>query len=182
MLELSQHILDIAENSILAGAKLITISVTEDSTVNLLTIEISDDGCGIEAEAISRVLDPFYTTKNVRRIGLGLPLLADAAKTSGGKLDLQSQRGQGTKVTATFQLNHIDRQPLGNMSLTLITLIAANLDIDFIYNHRHNDRQFCLDTREVRNIIDNVPINHPEIIKYLRGVIEKGFREIETEA
>ena len=182
MLELSQNILDIAENSIRAGAKLITISIDEDSARNLLTIEINDNGCGMKRDEISKALDPFYTTKNVRHVGLGLPLLTDAAQTSGGKLDLQSQEGKGTKVAANFRLNHIDRQPLGNIPSTLISLIAANLDIDFIYNHRHNDRQFCLDTRDIRNNIDNVPINHPEIIKYLRGVIEEGLREIETEA
>ena len=103
MLELAQNILDIAENSIRAGAKLIVISVIEDSARNLLTIEISDDGCGMEGKEVSKALDPFYTTKNVRRVGLGLPLLTDAAQMSGGQLDLQSQAGKGTKVTATFR-------------------------------------------------------------------------------
>jgi hypothetical protein len=181
MLELSQHILDIAENSIRAGAKLITISVNEDSAGDLLTIEVIDDGCGMKPEEASKALNPFYTTKNVRHVGLGLPLLTDAAETSGGKLDLQSQEGKGTKVTATFQLNHIDRQPLGNIPATLIGLIAANLNIDFIYNHRHNDRQFYFDTRVIRDEIENIPINHPEIIKYIRNVIEEGIRNIEKE-
>lgn len=182
MLELAQNILDVAENSIRAGAKLIVISVIEDSAKNLLTIEISDDGCGMEEKEVRKALDPFYTTKNVRRVGLGLPLLTDAAQMSGGRLDLKSQAGKGTKVTATFQLNHIDRQPLGNISSTLISLIAANSNVDFIYDHWHNDRQFKLDTRLIRNEIDNIPISHPEIVKYIRGVIEEGLREIEMEA
>jgi hypothetical protein len=182
MLELAHHILDIAENSIRAGAKLITISINEDTAGNLLTIEISDDGCGMKEEEISKALDPFYTTKTVRQVGLGLPLLTDAAQTAGGKLDLQSQVGKGTKVTATFRLNHIDRQPLGNISATLISLIAANSEIDFIYDHRHNSRQFKLDTRVIRDEIENIPIYHPEIIKYIRDVIEEGLREIEPEA
>jgi hypothetical protein len=182
MLELSQHILDIAENSVRAGADLITISVNEDSTGNLLTIEISDNGCGMKSEDRAKALDPFYTTKDVRHVGLGLPLLTDATRMSGGKLDLRSRPNKGTKVTATFQLNHIDRQPMGNIVATLISLIAGNLGIDFIYNHRHNDRRFCLDTREIRNTIENVPINHPEIIKYIRDVIKEGLREIATEA
>lgn len=182
MLELSQHILDIAENSTRAGAKLIAISVNEDSTENLLTIEISDDGCGMKTDEISKALDPFYTTKNVRRVGLGLPLLTDAAQTAGGKLDLQSRAGKGTKVAATFRLNHIDRQPMGNIPATLISLIATNSDVDFIYMHRHNARQFKLDTRSLRKDIGDVPMQHPEIIKYIRGVIEEGLREIKTEA
>ena len=182
MLELAQHILDIAENSTRAGAKLITISISEDSAENLLTIEITDDGCGMNTEEISKALDPFYTTKNVRRVGLGLPLLTDAAQTSGGKLDLQSRAGKGTEITATFGLKHIDRQPLGNISSTLISLIAANSEVDFIYDHRHNNRQFKLDTRLIRDEIEDVPIYHPEIIKFIRGIIEEGLREIETEA
>lgn len=182
MLELAQNILDIAENSIRAGAKLIVISVIEDSTRNLLTIEIKDDGCGMKGDEISRALDPFYTTKNVRRVGLGLPLLTDAARMSGGQLDLQSEAGKGTKVIANFQLNHIDRQPLGNISSTLVSLIVANSNVDFIYEHWHNDQQFKLDTRLIRNEIGDIPIYHPEIVKYIRDVIEEGLKEIKIEA
>ena len=147
MLELAQHILDIAENSIRAGAKLIAISITEDSKNDLLIIEIKDDGCGMKENEIKKVLDPFYTTKTVRRVGLGLPLLTNAAETAGGKLQLKSAPGKGTKVIATFQLSHIDRQPMGNINSTLISLVATNSDVDFFYNHRHNDRQFEFDTR-----------------------------------
>jgi anti-sigma regulatory factor (Ser/Thr protein kinase) len=182
MLELAQNILDIAENSIRAGAKLIVISVVEDSAKNLLAIEISDDGCGMEGKEVSKVLDPFYTTKTVRRVGLGLPLLTDAARMAGGGLDLQSEVGKGTKVTATFGLNHLDRQPMGNISSTLISLIAANSEVDFIYDHWHNDQQFKLDTRLIRNEIENIPIYHPEILKHIRGMIEEGLREINMEA
>jgi hypothetical protein len=182
MLELAQHILDIAENSIRAGAKLITISINEDSAKDSLVIEINDDGCGMSKEEISKALDPFYTTKTVRRVGLGLPLLRDAAQTSGGKMELESQTSIGTKVKATFHLSHIDRQPLGNITSTLMSLIIANLNVDFIYNHGHNAKQFKLDTCLIRNEIGDVPMNHPEIIKYIRDVIEEGIREIETEA
>jgi anti-sigma regulatory factor (Ser/Thr protein kinase) len=182
MLELAQNILDIAENSIRAGAKVISISVSEDTVLDLLTIEINDDGCGMKEDEIKKALDPFYTTKTVRRVGLGLPLLTDAAKMSGGKLELKSEANKGTTVVATFCLNHIDRQPLGNITSTLISLIAANLNIDFIYNHRHNDRRFTLDTRLIRNEIEDVPLNHPQIIKYIRGVIKEGIQEIQSEA
>jgi hypothetical protein len=182
MLELSQHILDIAENSIRAGAKRIDISISESSLKDLLTIKISDDGCGMEEKEINKVLDPFYTTKTVRRVGLGLPLLIKASQASGGSVKLSSQPGKGTKVTATFQLSNIDRQPLGNINSSLISLIAANSDIDFFYNHRHNTQWFKFDTRSIRKEIGDVPIQHPEIIKYIRGIIEEGLRGIKTEA
>ena len=115
MLTLSDHILDITENSIRAGAKLIEISVDEDSENNLLTIEIKDDGHGMDQNTVQKVLDPFYTTKTVRRIGLGLPLLKDAAERSGGTFQINSQENQGTTVKATFGLRHLDRQPLGGL-------------------------------------------------------------------
>ena len=182
MLELAAHILDIAENSVRAGARLIEIDIDEDTAKDSLSIEIIDDGQGMKQEEIKKVLDPFYTTKTVRRVGLGLPLLADAAQRSGGSLQIESEKGKGTTVKATFGLSHVDRQPMGNIISTLIILIAGNSDVDFFYKYRHNDRQFELDTREIRKEIMDVPINHPEILKYIRGVLEEGFSEIKPEA
>ena len=182
MLTLSDHILDITENSIRAGAKLIEISVDEDYENNLLTIEIKDDGHGMDQNTVQKVLDPFYTTKTVRRIGLGLPLLKDAAERSGGTFQINSQENQGTTVKATFGLRHLDRQPLGAIINIMVILIISNSDIDFFYKHRHNDRRFEMDTREIRKEIEDVPINHPQIIKYIRGTMEEGLSEIEPEA
>jgi hypothetical protein len=182
MLELAEHILDIAENSIRAGAGTVEITINEDSAKDLLSIEINDNGSGMTKEEIKKVEDPFYTTKTVRRVGLGIPLLANAAKMAGGSLRLKSAKGKGTKLTATFALSHLDRQPMGNITTTMLTLIAGNSDVDFIYKHRHNDRRFTLDTRQIRKEIDDVRINHPEIIKYIRGVIDEGLREIKPTA
>ena len=182
MLTLADHILDITENSVRAGAKLIEISIDEDSHNDLLTIEIKDNGHGMSRDVLQKVLDPFYTTKTVRRVGLGLPLLKDAAERSGGTFLLESQENSGTTVKATFGLRHLDRQPLGDIRNTIIILIIANSGVDFFYKHRHNDRRFEMDTREIRKEIDDIPINHPEIIKYIRGVIEEGLDNIGSEA
>jgi anti-sigma regulatory factor (Ser/Thr protein kinase) len=182
MLELAANILDIAENSVRAGAKLIEISIDEDSEKDLLTIEIADNGHGMSQEVITKIFDPFYTTKTVRRVGLGIPLLANAAEMSGGGLQVESKEGSGTKIKATFGLTNLDRQPMGNIINTLIILIVGNSDVDFFYKHRHNDRRFELDTRQIRKEIDDVPINHPEILKYIRGVLEEGLEDIKPEA
>lgn len=182
MLTLSDHILDITENSIRAGAKLIEISIDEDSENDFLSIEIKDDGHGMSQDIVQKVLDPFYTTKTVRRVGLGLPLLKDAAERSGGTFQIKSQENQGTTVKATFGLHHLDRQPLGAIINIMVILIISNSDIDFFYKHRHNDRRFEMDTREIRKEIEDVPINHPQIIKYIRGTMEEGLSEIEPEA
>ncbi|MCX5848429.1 MAG: ATP-binding protein, partial [Deltaproteobacteria bacterium] len=126
MIDLAAHILDIAENSVRAGARLIEINIDEDTANDSLSIEIIDDGQGMKTEEIKKVLDPFYTTKTVRRVGLGIPLLAAAAQRSGGILHLESKEGEGTTIKATFGLSHVDRQPMGDITGTLIILIAGN--------------------------------------------------------
>jgi len=182
MLTLANHILDIAENSIRAGAKLIEISIEEDSQNDLLAIEIKDNGKGMNQNVIKKALDPFYTTKTVRRVGLGLPLLKDAAERAGGTFQIKSQENSGTTVKTTFGLHHLDRQPLGAIINIIIILIISNSEVDFFYKHRHNDRRFEVDTREIRKEIEGIPLNHPEIIKYIRGIIEEGLHDIEPEA
>jgi len=178
MLELAAHILDIAENSVRAGAKLIKIDIEEDTAKDFLSIKIIDDGQGMKKEEIKKVLDPFYTTKTVRRVGLGLPLLADAAQRAGGSLQIKSEKDKGTTVKATFGLSHMDRQPMGDIIGTLIVLIAGNSAVDFLYRYKRNNQHFQMDTRKIRKEISDVPINHPEILKYIRGVLEEGFDEI----
>jgi hypothetical protein len=182
MLELAAHILDIAENSIRAGAKIVEIEIDENETKDFLCIKINDDGSGMAKEEIKKIHDPFYTTKKVRRVGLGIPLLNDAAQRAGGKLIIKSEKGLGTSVEATFQLSHLDRQPMGNITTTLLALVAGNSSIDFLYKHRHNDRQFIFDTRQIRKEFDDLPINHPEILKYIRGVISEGLQDIASRA
>jgi len=175
MLELAAHILDIAENSVRAQAKLVEITIIEDSVKNVLSFEISDDGVGMTPEEIKKVFDPFYTTKKVRRVGLGIPLLSDAAERTGGGLYLDSVKGKGTNLKVSFQLDHLDRQPLGDIIGTLLILIAGNSDVDFLFRHIKNGSEFELDTREIRQEISDIPINHPEILKYIRGVLEEGL-------
>src|SRR5512142_3272074 len=119
MEDLSLHILDIAENAINAGATAITIDIEENSAEDTLTIEITDNGCGMDADTLKHALDPFYTTRTTRRVGLGLPMLQEAATAANGFVDLRSVPGFGTAVRATFQSSHIDRKPLGDIAETI---------------------------------------------------------------
>ncbi len=153
MEDLSLHILDIVENSIGAKASRIKIKVNEDMKRNLLTIEIKDNGEGMDKETIKKVLDPFYTTRTTRRVGLGLSLLAQATKESGGNIKIKSIIGKGTSVKAVFQYNNVDRKPLGDIEKTLTTLIVGNPEINFIYEHRRGDVKFKLDTKKARESI-----------------------------
>jgi len=176
------HILDIAENSTRAGARRVNIMLTEDAGRDLLTLEIEDDGAGMNAAEMIKALDPFYTTKKVRRVGLGLPMLAQAAERAGGGLNLSSTPGRGTRLMVTFGLSHLDRQPLGDIAGALVTLIAGNPDIDFTYHHQGRNGVFDLKTAELKRELDDVPINHVEVLKFIRRNINEGLQEIASAA
>ncbi|MGB8952178.1 MAG: ATP-binding protein [Candidatus Aminicenantales bacterium] len=169
------HILDITENSIEAQARFITIRLEEDDQKDLLTMEVADDGTGMDREMTRRALDPFVTTKKTRRVGLGLPLLAEAAKAAEGNFSLFSQPGRGTRVRATFRLSHFDRKPLGDIAQTLVTLIAGHPEIDIRYIHKINRARYSLDTREIREQLEGIAVNSPEVIKFIKKNINEGL-------
>lgn len=176
MRELSLHILDIAENGIDAGADLITISIVEEKEKGLLTITIADDGKGIEREVLEKVTDPFYTTRGTRRVGLGLSLFRETTRRCDGTFSITSRKGEGTRVTATFRLDHIDLPPLGNMAGCIVALIAGHSEVELAYSHRVNHEEFCFDTRDIKKVLDDVAIHEPKVLKYLGDMI----RESET--
>ncbi len=180
MLELSLNILDVAENSVRAGASLIEIELCEDLAADRLTIMIRDNGCGMDAAQLERVSDPFFSTKTVRRIGLGVPLLKQAAEAAGGSFAIESTPGQGTRVTASFQHAHLDRQPLGDVAGALTTLILGAPEIDFVYTHRVDNREFCLDTRELRD--PELSLNDPAVLGLIAENVREGLSEIGSRA
>jgi anti-sigma regulatory factor (Ser/Thr protein kinase) len=182
MLELALHILDIAENSVRAGAKTVFIDIAEDRMKDRLRIVIRDDGAGMDPATLKRVMDPFYTSKKVRRVGLGLPMLAEAAERAGGSFAIESQEGVGTCVEVDFQLSHIDRQPLGDLTGTFMVLIAGNTGVDFVCQHGCGGEVFTLDTREIKSEIGDIPINHVEVLKFVRQHVKDGLCGIGTEA
>jgi signal transduction histidine kinase len=148
--DISLHILDVVENSVRSEAKLIEISLVEDQEQDLLTLEIRDNGKGMDFENCARAADPFFTTKSGCRIGLGLALLAQAAKEAEGDFHVSSFPDAGTTVTATFRWSHPDRKPLGDMSATLETLVTAYRGVDFVYEQRVGAEITRFDTREIR--------------------------------
>jgi len=135
MEDLSLHILDVVENSVSASAATIEILIVEDTLNDRLSLEIRDDGEGMDEKTRAKALDPFFSTRTTRRIGLGLPLLAQAARDSGGDLELESVPGKGTTVRAVFQLSHPDRKPLGDIAASLVAILAGkpHLDVRFEY-------------------------------------------------
>jgi len=178
MEDISLHILDIAENSIAAGAAFVKIRISEDTGKDILSVEIEDNGRGIPEELISKALDPFYTTRTTREVGLGLSLLAQSAREAGGDISIKSEGGEGTAISACFKYSHIDRKPLGNIADTLIVLIAGNPQIDFLYEHRRNGKVYSINTKEIRPELGEVPLNFPDVINLIRKDIEEGIKEL----
>ena len=177
MRELSLNLLDIAQNSITAGASLITIRLSADLAADCLSLSVEDNGCGMSKEQVEAVINPFYTTRQTRKVGLGIPLFKMAAEMAGGTLRIDSQPGVGTAVTATFQIRHIDRMPLGDVGATLVTLIRMNPSLDFLYIERVDGQEFVLDTRTIRQTLgDEVPLSDPEVVEWIEGYFEENTR------
>ena len=168
MRELSLHLLDIAENSISAKAKNITIEVIEDIKSDLLQLSVQDDGCGMSPEMAAQVVDPFVTTRTTRKVGLGIPLLKEAAEACNGSLNLASKIGEGTKITVKFQHSHIDRMPLGDLVTTMLHLEVANPDVHWVLNYKFNDRTYIFDDALIKAELEGVSLSEPEILNCLR--------------
>ena len=173
MEDLSLHILDLAENSIAAGARCVEITVCENRAQDLLSIEIADDGGGMNEDVLKTAADPFFTTRTTRRVGLGLSLFQQATKRAGGEFKIESHLGTGTKTTGVFQHSHLDRQPLGGITETLLTLVVGNPDIEFTYRHQTDGFETLFSTREVKAQLQDVPINSPKGISAVRKGLEK---------
>jgi anti-sigma regulatory factor (Ser/Thr protein kinase) len=169
--DISLHILDIAENSIRAEATRIEITLAREVDNDLLRVEITDDGRGMDPETLAKVRDPFFTTKG-KKTGLGIPLLAQAAEQTGGKVHIDSASGKGTRVAISFTWSHVDRPAIGSMADTLLTLIAGHPDLDYVYEERENGRVFRFDTREIKNDLGDVPINNPAALTAIRGMLK----------
>ena len=178
MRELSLNVLDIAENSIAANAACIRIEVLEDTAAKTLTIGIYDDGCGMTDEQIQKVLDPFYTTRTTRKVGMGLPLFRLAAEQTGGSLTVTSKVGLGTNVRAVFRTDSVDCTPLGDMASTLCTLITMNPDRRFLYRQRVDAREFELDTAELAAVLDGVPFSDPAVAQWLRAYLQEHMESL----
>lgn len=178
MEDLSLHILDIVENAIAAKANQIDIAVIEDSGENRLVIEIEDDGIGMDEETSQRALDPFFTTRSTRRVGLGLSLMAQACQEAGGNLQIESRSGKGTKVKAVFQYDHIDRKPLGSMSETIIMLLLGNPELNISYTHQKQGKSYRLSSQALKEHFRGRPLIDPEVIQWLKNHLKDGLAQI----
>lgn len=178
--EISLHILDVAENSVRAGATLVRIEVLADTAENTLSVTIADNGCGMSEEQLAKVEDPFFTTRNTRKVGLGIPFFKQAAEGTGGSFSIRSKEGEGTVTEAVFVLDSIDRMPLGDMTATIHTLVTCHEEMDLYYRYARDGRAFTLDTREMREILGNVPLSSPEVSRFLKEYLDENRREVDS--
>ncbi len=178
MTELALHILDIAKNSTRANAKNVRIEVVASTTEDVLTISISDDGCGMDEKLLESVTDPFSTTRSTRKVGLGIPLFKQAAEYSGGSFSIESKLGIGTTTTASFTLSDVDRVPLGDLAATISTLIGGSPETDFQLSYSFNGKAYEFDTAAVREIMEGVPLSEPEVLGYIEAMIAENIENI----
>ena len=178
MPEIALNILDVAENSVRAKASLVEITVSVQPKEDTLTVVIKDDGCGMTPEQAEKVQDPFFTTRTTRKVGLGVPFFKQAAESTGGRFQIDSEKDKGTVVTAVFTLSHIDRMPLGDISSVIHTLIVFNEQIDFRYTYGYGEKKFVLDTREMREILGTeISFREPEVSAFIREYLETNKEE-----
>lgn len=179
MKELSLNILDIAQNSVKAGAAHVAILLTE--TADTLTIEIRDDGCGMTPAQVESVMDPFFTTRTTRSVGLGVPLLKLAAEQTGGSVSIVSSvepADHGTAVTAQFYKNHIDFTPLGDIISTVTALIQGAPGIDWRFVHRRGASAVELDTTELRAVLGDVPLDQYDVMQWIGDYLKEGYADL----
>ena len=179
MRDLSLHLLDLAQNSITAGASLVTIRLTlgED---RMLTMELTDNGKGMSPELLSRVTSPFATTRTTRKVGLGIPMMKENAEKAGGTFSLESEEGKGTTLKCSMDTGNIDCLPLGDLSGTLLSLMLTNpLFPDFLFEGKSPKGEGNFDTREVRQALgSDIPFNEPSVAAWLKEALDEEINSI----
>ena len=176
--------MDSAENSVKAEATLTQLLLTQEG--DTLTFQVVDDGKGMTPEILQGVVDPFYTTRTTRKVGMGLPLLRMAAEQTGGTMTVESRHrdaypdSHGTTVTAVFHTDHIDCPPVGDMVATVTTLIQGHPDTDFYFRHATGATVVELDTRELRAVLGDVSLAEYEVLQWITGVLQDQYTPQET--
>lgn len=182
MRELALHILDIARNSVEAGASELTVSVVEDPAHDLLSVTIEDNGRGMNEEEVAQAVDARFTSRSTRSWGLGLPLFRATCERCEGSLALTSRPGAGTTVTCRLLLSHVDRPPLGDMGAVLQVLLCEAGTRHIRYEHRVREAAFRLDSVEIQSELEDVSLCHPLVLDWVRGYVNQSLSEVGSRA
>ena len=172
MRELSLHILDLAQNSLTAGASRLDIIVEIDHKKDLVAITLSDDGKGMAPDFLKTVTSPSTTTRTTRKVGLGIPMFKENAELTGGTFSIESTVGAG------FVLSSIDRPPLGDLAATMISLVVSNPEFHFHLDYLVDGQSFSFDTEEIRAVLGPVPLDSPEVVSWMKDYLEEGIESL----
>lgn len=180
MRTLSEHVLDIVQNSVKAKATLIEIIVKEDFINDLCSLIIRDNGCGMDEETVKQAANPFFTSRTTRKVGLGLSLLKQNAEASGGKFILESELGVGTKLEASFQLSNVDKPPMGDIWETFYLTLLSYTQGELEYKHSTNKGEFSIGSSELKEVLGDVSYQQKEIREGIIELIKTNLEEIEA--
>jgi len=179
MPELSLHVLDILQNSIVAGASRVVIEVEVQHAKDWMRVSVEDDACGMDEETLQRVISPFATSRTTRKVGLGIPMFKAGAEAAGGRFEIRSQVGVGTFIQAEYAISNIDRPPLGDMAETILSTVVCNENIDFVYRYKVDEAEFVFDTQEIKAILgEEVPLQSPPVVSWMKEYLDQGIDEL----
>ena len=179
MKDISLHILDIVQNSVVAKSSLIEIDIFENIIDDKLEIKITDNGIGMNEETLRKVLDPFFTTRKTRNVGLGLSLMKANCLNTGGSFQIDSIEGQGTTVKAVFVYSNIDRPPLGNIPQTISTILMSEESFDLTLTYSVDQDSFEFSTIEVKEMLDeDIDFKDYEISNWIESFIEENINAL----
>ncbi|MDZ7739416.1 MAG: ATP-binding protein [Bacteroidales bacterium] len=176
MKEIALNIMDICINSLKAGASEIIIRIDEKSCPGEIIINIDDNGRGMDREMVELSADPFFTTGTKKKVGLGLPLLKQQALVTGGRFDIISEPGTGTKIMASFISNSIDRQPVGDLPgvISLLATSAEGTDIKFEYITTNGS--WIMDTVEIKKELETDSLDNSRLRTYIKELIDYNIK------
>ena len=178
MNNISLYILDIVQNSIKSHSSVVDVTIDINEDNGLLLIEILDDGDGMNEDALKKVFDPFYTTRDNRDVGLGLPLFKELCEICNGRLEIESEIGVGTKVQCQLDLNSLDLPPLGDLTDLVLTIILNDEDVELVFKYKKNNKHLIISTYEIKSKLENVSIQNPIVISWLKEFIKENFNSL----
>lgn len=180
MRTLSEHILDIVQNSVKAKATLIEIIVEEDKINDLCVLIIKDNGCGMSKTILEQAANPFFTSRTTRKVGLGLSLLKQNAEMSGGKFVLESEPDVGTRLQASFQISNLDKPPMGDIWETYYLTLLSYTEGELQYRHKTNKGEFAISSAELKEVLGEVSFQQKEIRDGIIELIKTNLEDIEA--
>lgn len=180
MKNMALHIMDIIQNSITAQASELQLYFNEKTDLQIVEIILIDNGNGISPEYLKKVTDPYTTSRTTRKVGLGIPLLKQNAERTGGNLEIISEVNKGTKIKAVFHTNHPDCIPVGDIPGVIMLTIGANPKLEFKYMHSFDTKKYIFKTTEIREILEDVPINDVQVLAFIKETIQNNIEQLNT--